>query len=214
MMNVPPRRRVQPQAVTGRAIAPARPRVVEARVVRAQLAPGGGQIAQVRARAASRVSALREDLAELENLLAGRPGVSALKKATAPRISVYRSLLADTLAVHSVGPGGSSADYLSSFESVGLRERSFDQVVPVTAPNPIDDTGNSYDAQAVYDAWILNPSIDTKFDFNKPPSQNTPYISANSRMQFQVRAQKVYYLSENPGVEGTLQIWLLKYAGT
>ena len=213
MMSVPPRPKARTVAPT-RAIAPARPRVVEARVVHAQLAPSGGQIAQVRSRAASRVSALRGDLLELENLLAGKltSGVVAVK--TVPRISVYRSLLSETLAVNPVGPGGSAADYLQSFETLGLRERSFDRMVPVTAPNPIDDTGNAYDAQAVYDAWILNPSIDTKFDFNGPPSQNTPSITANSRMQVQVRAQKVYYLAENPGTVGTLQIWLLKYAGT
>ena len=177
---------------------------------------GPAQVKQVdalRAKAASRVAALRDDLAELESALGGRLPLTKTAKATLqPRISLYRSLLGGVTSVPGVSADQGSPAILANMSKYGLRDRSFDTVVPVTAPNKIDQYGNSYDAGAVYDAWILNPSVDTKFDFNQPPSQNTPFISANSRMQFQVKKQKVFYLAQNPGAVGVLQIWLLKFA--
>jgi hypothetical protein len=195
----------------GRAIARARP--VEPSTI---LSPAEAQrIAGLRTRAASRVQALRDDLDELAAALGGRlPATRAAAGAVRPRISYYTSLLSDTLRVPAVSADQGTPAILEALAQYGLRERSFDKVVPVTAPQAINDSGSSYDAGAVYDAWILNPSVDCKFDFEKLPSQNTPFISANSRMQFQVRAQKVYYLGQNAGLVGTLQIWLLKFAGT
>jgi len=199
----------------GRSIAvppPARP-VFPDSVLTAQEAQ---RIQALRSRASQRVTALRDDLDELAAALKG--AVPSVQKAVVPlqsRISVYRSLLSETQAAPpTVSADQGSADILAAFAKYGLRDRSFDQVVPVTAPKPIDNVGESYDAGAVYDAWILNPSIDCKFDWDKVPSQNTPFISANSRMQFQVRKQKVYYLAQNPNSSGVLQIWLLKFAGT
>jgi hypothetical protein len=169
-------------------------------------------VGAIRTRAAGRVSALINDLRELESALGGAlPARPA--QTLRPRVSLYRSLLSQATVVPPVSADMSAEEILAGFGQYGLRERSFDDVVPVTAPQQIDQFGEWYDAGAVYDAWILNPSIDTKIDFNKPPSQNTPFISANSRMMFQVRKQKVYYLAEGvPVAPGTMQIWLLKFA--
>lgn len=171
------------------------------------------RVQQLRESAAGKVSALVTDLQNLEAALRGRTTSTEVQQ-LAPRISLYRSALASVKAVPAVEGTMTVSDILSAFSQYGLRDRSFDTVVPVTAPNPINSTGTYYDAGAVFDAWILNPSIDTKIDFNGPPNQNTPFISANSRMQFQVRAQKVYYLSQNPGLVGTMQVWLLKFSVT
>ena len=170
------------------------------------------RIQAVRAQLANRIAGVREDFESLEDLLRGTvPGASAAAPASRPRVMVNRAL-SDVLAeVPAVSESQGVAGLLVQLLRLGLRERSFDVVVPVTAPNPINDSGNYYDAGSIYDAWILNPSIDTKIDFDKPPNQNTPFISANSRMQFQVRKSRVYYLSQNPGTTGTMQIWLLKF---
>lgn len=173
------------------------------------------EIQQVRQRAASRVRDLQRDLADLEAALLGGAGpIGGRAERARPRLGFYHSRLSETLAVPQVTNGLATEQLLTLFGKIGLRDRSFDTVLPVTAPQPINDTGNYYDAGAIYDAWLLNPNIDTRIDFNKAPNQNTPSISANSRMQFQVRAQKVWYMSAVAGLTGTLQIWLLKFSGT
>lgn len=164
----------------------------------------------LRKRIAAAVSTFRSDLLGIEQALLGKTA-TAPAKMESPRISLFRNAYTGVGAIPSVSEKDSTELILSVIAKYGLRETSYSKMVPVTAPNEIDDVGNYYDAKEVYDAWILNPSIDTKFDFDKPPSQNTPFVSANSRAQFQLRAQKVFYLAENPGTVGTLQIWLFKY---
>ncbi len=175
----------------------------------------GAEILRARARAASAIAGARAALENLEETIRGR--VSALALAPGPVSaarslrSLPRSLLPAVQAVPEVTPELTAQEILAVIGSYGIREASYGIVVPVTAPNPINQTGNVYDAGDVYDAWILNPSIDTKIDFDKMPSQNTPFISANTRMQFQIRKQKVWYLAQNPGTVGTMQLWLLRY---
>lgn len=173
------------------------------------------RIQAARLRLADTVGSLRGQFADIESELRGAvqrvitvgPGGTG-----GSRVLQLRNLDAVLSSVPQPSAAQGSAAILAQYGKTGFRERSYDTVVPVTAPNEIDQNGNYYDAAGVYDAWILNPSIDTKIDFSKPPSQNTPFVSANSRMQFAVRAQKVYYLAQNPGTVGVMQIWLLKYA--
>lgn len=167
------------------------------RAARAQLAD---QVAAMRSGFASIEQALR-GAAQQRTQAVGRPSGRAL-------ISNLDALVAD---VPTPSTDLGSDGLLAQYGRTGFRERSFDTVVPVTAPNPINDTGNEYDAAGVYDAWILNPSIDAKIDFDKPPSQNTPFIAASTFMNFQVKKQKVYYLAQNPGTVGVMQIWLLRF---
>jgi hypothetical protein len=150
-----------------------------------------------------------------EAILGGPAGKSASTSVPPPRPRVMVNRGTDEVlsAVPPVDPSGSASALLAQFGKYGFRERSFDVVVPVTAPQPITNEGSWYDAGKVYDGWILNPSVDTAIDFDKAPNQNTPFISANSRMQFAVRKSRVYYLSVNPGITGTMQVWLLAYSG-
>lgn len=167
-------------------------------------------VADLRSALAGRFENLSKEFSELAALLGYRVAQSPLVSPT-PRITVNTSFLEEIKGVPQPTPGEGVSQILVNLARFGLRERPYDFVQPVTAPNEINDTGNSYDAGAIYDAWILNPSVDTRIDFNKPPSTNTPYISAASRMQFAVRAQKVYYTAATAGQVGTMQIWLLKY---
>ena len=170
------------------------------------------RIQAARAQLADRVAGLRGDFETLEDLLRGAaPGAAPGAIASRPRVMVNRALSEVLAAVPPVSESQGVAGLLVQLLRLGLRERSFDVVVPVTAPTPINDTGNDYDAGSLYDAWIVNPSIDTKIDFDKPPNQNTPFIAANTFMHFQVRKSKVYYLSQNPGTTGVMQVWLLKF---
>lgn len=161
---------------------------------------------------ADRIAGIRADFATLEESLRGNvtrvaPGVAA----GASKIRAIRQLGPVLPIVPAPAESTGTAGLLAQYGKYGFRERSFDVVVPVTAPNEINSTGSYYDAGNIYDAWILNPSVDTKISFTAPPSQNTPFISANSRMQFQVRAQKVWYLAQNAGTTGVMQIWLLAF---
>lgn len=161
---------------------------------------------------ADRIAGIRDDFTALENSLRGgqlRSTVVAQGEKSPLRGIRRAADIASALPKPSESLG--TAGLLSQYGQHGFRERSFDLVVPVTAPNVINDSGNSYDAGQFYDAWILNPSVDTKIDFTKAPNQNTPFITANSRMQFQLRAQKVWYLAQNAGNVGVMQIWLLKF---
>jgi hypothetical protein len=175
-------------------------------------AQGVQRLRQAEANLADRLAGVRAGFQELEQALRGGAASKPAANQTGSRVLVMRDLDEAIAAVPEPKPETGTAGLLAEYGRSGFRERSFDVVVPVTAPDPIDSTGNYYDAKAVYDAWILNPSIDTRIDFKKPPSQNTPFISANSRMQFAVKKQKVYYLAANPGTTGVMQIWLLKYA--
>jgi hypothetical protein len=161
---------------------------------------------------AGRIAGVRDDLDELAQALMGTGAGVAQAVEQRPRVTLYESRLSAALKIPRVTAADGTPAILENYGQIGFRDRSFDIVVPVTAPNPINDTGNSYDAGAVYDGWILNPSVDTKIDFDKPCSQNTPFISANSRMMFAVRKQKVYYLANLTGLKGVMQIWLFKFA--
>jgi hypothetical protein len=164
----------------------------------------------IRSRVAARVAALRNDLADLENALRGvKPGIAP----TTPTQGLFlpSSLLERTLSVPALSRTATLEGILSHLALYGVKDRPFDVIEPVTVPQPINQVGNVYDAGQIFDAWILNPSIDTKFSFTKMPSQNTPFITANSRMQVQVRAEKIWYLAQNAGQEGVLQLWLLRW---
>lgn len=173
----------------------------------------GAEILRARSRAASAIAAARTALENLETAIRGR--VSALAPGAAPAAASVRALPRSRLpalqAVPEVTPELTAQEILAVIGTYGIRQASYGVVVPATAPNPINSTGNFYDARDVYDAWILNPSIDTKIDFDKMPSQNTPFIAANTFMQFQIRKQKVWYLAQNPGTVGVMQVWLLRY---
>lgn len=167
-------------------------------------------LSAVQSRVAARVAALRADLADLENALRGaKPAATAASPAQG--LFLPSSLLEKVLSVPALAPGATLEGILTHLSTYGLKDRPFDIIEPVTAPQPINEVGNVYDAGQVFDGWILNPSVDTKFSFTKMPSQNTPFVSANSRMQVQVRAQRVWYLSQNAGVTGTLQLWLFRW---
>ena len=190
----------------GRRIAP---RTVEPEAVLTQT-----EIQQIRARIAQGLANFRAELQSIESALIGGPGAAVPAVVERPRVSFFGNAIAEAGKTPGVTSDQSVAQILATLGTYGLREASYSTVVPVTAPKPIDNNGEYYDAGEVFDAWILNPSVDTKFDFDKPPSQNTPFISANSRAQFQLRKQRVYYLPQNtlpPGTTGTLQIWLFKY---
>lgn len=167
-------------------------------------------LADLKAGIAARFEGLSKEFADIAAMLGARIGKSPAVSPT-PRLTIRTSLLEEIKGVPQPTAQEGTAQILVNLARFGLRERPFDYVQPVTAPNPIDFTGTSYDAGAVYDAWILNPSCDTRVDFNKPPSQNTPYVSAASRMQFAVRAQKFYYVAAEEGLTGTMQVWMFKY---
>ncbi len=167
-------------------------------------------LSAIQARTAARVAALRADLVDLENALRGRK-VAPTAPSETQGLFLPSSLLEKVISVPALAPGATLEAILSHLSTYGIKDRPFDIIEPVTAPQPINDVGNMYDAGQVFDGWILNPSIDTKFSFTKMPSQNTPVISANSRMQIQVRAQRVWYLSQNSGTPGTLQLWLFRW---
>ncbi|MBF6555573.1 MAG: hypothetical protein IVW52_05275 [Acidimicrobiales bacterium] len=170
------------------------------------------RIAAIRAQLAGRVAGLREGFEELEDALRGALPPATAAPAAAPRSRVLLNRGLEEVLGQLPPIPSSATDLLGYAARVGQRDRSFDIVVPVTAPEPINTTGGSYDAAAIYDAWILNPSVDTRIDFDKAPNQNTPFIAANLFMHFAVRKQKVYYLAVNPASVGTMQVWLLKYA--
>jgi hypothetical protein len=165
----------------------------------------------VRNRAAQRAAALAADFNELAALLGGSAPSAGATAVGKPRVMLFGDTKGAGATVPPAPESLGTPGILANLARYGIKERSYDVVKPVVAPNEIDEVGNSYDAGAIYDAWLLSPSCDCKIDFDKAPEQNTPYVSANSRMQFQVRKQKVYYLANTPGQTGTLSIWLLAY---
>lgn len=165
------------------------------------------------------ISGLRANIQALEQYLTGvvKPAAvvpSAVKPPSVPTqpVESLRILTSPSQeAAPTVSPSASLQELLYQLLTQGLKQRAYDVVDAVIAPEPITSTGSQYDAGEYYDAWVIIPSVDTRISFTHQPDQNTPFVGAGQSVNFQVKARYIFYQAALPTLRGTLSLWLAKY---
>jgi len=80
------------------------------------------------------------------------------------------------------------------------------------APAPITFEGADYDLGEIYNTVILQPTVDTQIEVDKPVEPTTPVVYAGTFMNLDsVEVRRIYYKGVSPVLTGRLSVWAFKY---